>query len=189
MALLTSYQQQGEFGEDYAWAYSDPDLPGLNTLSGSRAGDLAANYWPLWSDVTYFPVPSGQAGAAWALQRSEAYANLVSNSGLLGGFANIIGATIAAPTGVSSIQSSLDDAYQDAYGTSPPSPPGQGEPFPVQGADTAQDAVYEFLYNANLLRQNAFSVLTGSGGASAPTTLSSWIQGFINTIGGSAGVP
>src|SRR5262249_29582620 len=75
---------------------------------------------------------------------------------------------------------------QKAYGKAPPTAPLFSEPFPVEPAATPQDAVYEFFYNANLLRATIYSVLTGQGSPSGPSSLTSWVQGVINSINASA---
>ena len=54
----------------------------------------------------------------------------------------------------------------------PPRPPGGNRPFPVQAASQPQALVYEFLYNADLMRLTMYSVLNGSGAG----TLQSWVQ-------------
>src|SRR5262249_34518902 len=48
-------------------------------------------------------------------------------------------------------------------------------------ATTAQDAVYAFFYNANLLRHTVYAALTGVDSASG-SNLENWAQGVINTL-------
>src|SRR5262249_28140563 len=99
----------------------------------------AANYWPLWSDTTYFPSsrfykPAGLNDAYHNLV--VALKNLPHNNGL-SDFANIIGGQVTDPA---TIQEYLDLAYQNAYPKNTlPKPPGGGTfpltaPFPVEAA-------------------------------------------------------
>lgn len=187
-ALLTSYTDHVSISETVPlFAYSDPTLA---TLADYSPGLAAAPYWPLWSDTLYFPVPANTDAANWASELNTAYQTLVMNlpagSGL-SDFANVINAAITLPistTGTPSIQQALEEAYTTAFGT-PPAPPSVGQ-FPV-GANIASEAVYEFLYNANLLRQNFYEVLVG--GSANPSSLQGWVQQVINGISGQDGVP
>ncbi len=189
--LLTSYNHTGPDNVVYQWAYSDPSIPGVNNTAGNSSGDsAAASYFPLWTDQNYFPTPLATTSANWASQLSAAYSTLVSNSSTLsGGFANLINSAVTLPTGAGSVQSDLDDAYVKAYHVSPPTPPNGNNMFPVQPASSPQNAVYEFFYNANIMRQTAYSVLTGSGSPTNPTTLASWVNDFLATVSSTAGVP
>jgi FG-GAP-like repeat/Domain of unknown function (DUF4214)/Putative Ig domain len=163
-------------------AYSDPKLPGINSTVGNATATGAANYWPLWTDLTYFPTtnaytPTGLNTAYQLLVKA-----LIDMNVGLSDFSNINGASVTDPA---KIQQFLDQSYRNAYGAAPPTPPGLA-PFPVAPAATPQEAVYEFLFNANLLRQTIYPVLTGQGGSLNPSSLPSWIQGVINSINASA---
>jgi len=183
MEMLTSYTQQGPNNVVYTWAYGDPKLPGINNKAGYQPGDTAAaSYWPLWSHKTFFPVPKGKSPATWARALSDAYAKLVANSSLKNsGFANIINVLFADNQIVSDIQADLDNGYTAAYGVSPPTPPTVGGAFPVVPTSRAQDEVYEFLYNADLMRQTMYSVANGSGAG----TLQSWVARLKSDINNS----
>src|SRR5262249_12155786 len=79
MELVTSYVQ-GVSGTqtDTVWAYSDPDLPGIdptNPTVGAADGAGAAKYWPLWSDPNYFST-TGKSYTPTDL--ADAYHKLVS---------------------------------------------------------------------------------------------------------------
>src|SRR5262249_39813373 len=152
-----------------------------------------AAYWPLWSDQRYFPAPTGANPSTWPTDLNNAYKALVGNipgaSGLTG-FANIINAGVTLPIGTAAnpgIQQYLDQAYFTTYRTNPPPLPISG-PFPVQPppGTPPQDAVYRFLYNANLLRQTFYLVLFG--GSPNSSSLTKWVQGVINGIEGNSNV-
>src|SRR5262249_22196107 len=160
------------------------DLAGPDPAEGAAA----AAYWPLWSDSTYFPVPAGANAQTWANDLNTAYHTLVQNRGdaPLSNFANVINAGVTLPictAATPGIQQYLEQAYQAAYGTAPPALPASG-PFPVVPPPhtSPQDAVYRFLYNANLLRQRFYLVLVG--GSANPSSLLAWVQETINGVGG-----
>jgi hypothetical protein len=184
MELFSSYVQRVSPEQtNTVQAYSDPTLPGIYPTVGT---DGPANYWPLWSDTTYFP-HSATYGPA---DLQDAYKKLVNNNGALSDFANINKQAVTNPT---VIQSYLDQGYRNVNGgkappTPPPTPPGTPPgtpPFPVKAAPTALDAVYEFFYNANWLREKVYSALTAQGTPDSPTSLQSWVQLMIDKIDGS----
>src|SRR5262249_42686844 len=158
--------------------------PQLNPTVGTPNATGPANYWPLWSDGRYFPVPANPIGVNWASALNAAYQTLVGNipaTSPLTAFANIIGTAVTNPT---VIQRALDSPYRAPYGPPPTPPDGPGTRFPVQlpPGTTPQEAVYGFLYNANLLRQTFHDVLSGDSPSSL--SLTGWVQEVINGIGG-----
>ncbi len=176
MELLTSYKQN----ETYTWAYGGSGLASVNDQVGYDPGDVAAaSYWPLWSDTTTFPVPPGTSPGTWAAELSVAYSNLVSNSPSLmnTGYANVIGVTFPSNTEIpTDIQDDLNQAYQDAYRTAPPT---------NGSASTPQDAVYQFLSGADTMRTTMFNVVAGT----VEGTLPIWVSDYLGTINGDDNVP
>lgn len=175
--MLTSYTHYRSINDtEILFAYSDASLAGPNPA----AGTAAAGYWPLWSDINYFPIPFGVNAQTWANELSAAYQKLVAhiptNSGL-SDFANIIGDNITLPVGENSIQQALDSAYEAAYGESPPQ---------SAASQTPQEAVYLFLSGANQLRLTFYQVLFG--GSKNPGSLQEWVQTVINNIAGSTNI-
>ena len=158
-----------------------------------RVGTAAAAYWPLWSDATYFPVPAGANAPTWAPELNAAYQNLVNNipgaSGLTD-FANIINAGVTLPIGTPARPGSSSTWNRPTR--RPTAPPRRRCPTPARSpcnlppGTTPQDAVYRFLYNANLLRQTFYEVLFG--GSPNPSSLQEWVQEVINGIGGASNV-
>jgi hypothetical protein len=147
MELFSSYVQGvSPTQTNTVQAYSDPALPGINPTVGTDNATGAANYWPLWSDTTYFPRTAAYTPAELNAAYQKLVSALIALKVGLSDFANINGAAVTSPT---KIQQFLDQAYRDAYGAAPPTPPGLGA-FPVKSATTPQDAVYEFFYNADL---------------------------------------
>ena len=163
-------------------AFSDPRLPGINSTVGTATATGSANYWPLWTDPTYFPATNAYTPAGLNTAYQMLVKALIAMNVGLSDFANINGASVTDPA---KIQQFLDQSYRNAFGAAPPTPPGLA-PFPVTPAGTPQEAVYEFLFNANLLRQTIYPVLTGQGDSLNPSSLPSWIQGVINSINASA---
>lgn len=174
--LMSTFTTPTPNGPTIAYAYSDPELPGILTPSQITAGAGPANYWPLWTNHTYFPTTTAYSPS----DLNTAYQALVSASVNLGGptdFCNINGQSIVDP---SDLQSFLSRAYQSAYGQSPPTAPPGNQPFSVLAESNPQDAVYKFLYNANLLRTTVYNFI-GPNGSTSPS-LHSWVQNVIQSI-------
>jgi hypothetical protein len=182
MELFTGYVHGiSQSQTDTLYAYSDPSLPGVNPTVGAVGGTGPANYWPYWTDASYFPASQAYTPAdlnAAYLKLDAALSNLHKG---LSDFGNLNGAAVANPA---DIQTYLEQSYQHAYQKAPPTPPGSG-PFPVAATGTAEEAVYEFLYNANLLREAIYPVLTGKGSSATPNSLPVWVQGVIDAINAS----
>lgn len=174
--LMSTFTTPTPNGPTIAYAYSDPDLPGILTSSQIAAGAGPANYWPLWTNHTYFLTTTAYSPS----DLNTAYKTLVSASINLGGptdFGNISGQSIVDP---SDLQAFLSRAYQSAYGQSPPTAPSGNQPFFVRAESNSQDAVYKFLYNANLLRTTVYNFI-GPNGSTSPS-LHSWVQNVIQSI-------
>ena len=179
MELFSSFVQGvSQTQTNTVQAYSDPALPGINASIGTETPTGAANYWPLWTDTSYFPLGGAYQPVDLNAQYQRMVQALIALDKGMSDFANINGSKVTDPT---QIQKLLDQVYENVYGKAPPMPPGLN-PFPVAPAATPQDAVYEFLYNADLLRQTIYGVLTGQGMSNSPTTLPGWIRGVIDGI-------
>ncbi|NBP80500.1 hypothetical protein EBU58_07230, partial [bacterium] len=141
--LLNVYEQRLPTYTSFESAYADPTIPTNNPTSNFNgyAASLAtgaADYFPLWSDTTYFPTSATtEAGqAAYAEQVSAAYEALVSaNHGL--SFANL---NFQAVDGSRSIpeQNAVDlaTAYRVAFGEEPPQLPIGATSFTPSASDS-----------------------------------------------------
>jgi hypothetical protein len=176
--LFTSYQPDVSSPSDIVYAYADPTLPTINNSSNNDVGFAnatgPANYFPLWSDSHYFPTSANYTSADLSQAYSLLVANLTIQNTGLNDFCNInLGGTVDNPA---RIQNYLATAYQDATGASSvPAPPTTTSGlYPVAPAGSAVDAVYEFLYNTNVMRENIYTAIVGGG--SDNNNLSSWLQ-------------
>ncbi len=176
--LTTSYAIPGD---EVVFAYADPTLPTINPTVGTSSATGPANYFPLWTDTTWFPNTSDYTPAQLNAAYMKLVASLVTQQNDLNDFCDIVGSD-STP---SQINSFLNAAYTANYGT-PPAPPSafdfSGAPASVDFFDlstptTAPEAVYAFLYNTNLLRQTVFVAYVGAG-----DSISNWIQSVINEI-------
>src|SRR5262249_53518516 len=154
MEVLTSYEAPGS-GSNTLFAYADPTVPTINSNVGTTG---PANYWPLWTNPAYFPTtqaytPDDLNTAYTKLNKTMRDQNLGFND-----FCDILGGSVTAP---SVLQGYLNTAYQERYGALPQLPLGD-KFFPVAPAATAAEAVYEFLFNADVLRQAVYPIVTGS---------------------------
>lgn len=181
--LLTSYADLTPSGTTTVYAYSDPNLPTVNPNAGtSKYAPAPASYWPEWTQSAYFPSSSSYTSS----DLSAVYADLVAQattSYQFTDFCNLIGQNTTNPA---TILGYLNGAYQALYGT-PPTAPDGGQPFPVQAAATAQEAVYQFLYNANLMQQQVYTFLFGNGSSAA--SLSGWTSQVIASLEGASNIP
>ena len=183
MELATSYVQGvSQSQTNTVQAYSDPTLPGINPTVGTRYATGAANYWPLWTDTSYFPTTTAYTPAGLNTAYQSLVTALIHMNVGLSDFANLNGAAVTDPA---KIRQYLAQSYTTAFGKAPPTAPGSG-PFPVAAATTPQDAVYEFFFNADLLRESIYPVLTGQGSSTNVGNLPSWVQQVINGISASS---
>ena len=175
--LFTSYQPDASNPTDLVYAYSDPTLPTINNASNNDVGYAnatgPANYFPLWSDTNYFPASANYTTANLSQAYSELVANLTSQNTGLSDFCNInMGGSVDNPA---DIQKYLATAYLGVTGnTAPAAPTTTNGLYPVAAAGTAADAVYEFLFNTNELRNNIYTAITGGG--SDNNYLAQWLQ-------------
>jgi hypothetical protein len=176
MELLTSYKAPGS-GSNTLFAYADPTVPTINANVGTTG---PANYWPLWTNPAYFP--STQAYTPLELNSAYNTLNKKMRDQNLGfnDFCDILGGKVTSP---SDLQADLNEAYQELYGAPPQLPVGDTF-FPVAPAATAAEAVYEFLSNADVLRQTVYPIVTGAPGSANPNNLPGWGQLLINSIEG-----
>jgi hypothetical protein len=108
-------------------AFSDPSLPGLlqnNTGYGQGPG----NYFPLWSDSTWF------SQSFSTIELASAYNQLVTTAANLD-FANLNGANNLSQAGAtwdiaSWVQDQLEASYTKCYGTPPAAPVADYYPAP-----------------------------------------------------------
>ena len=175
--LFTSYQPDASNPTDLVYAYSDPTLPTINDASNNDVGYAnatgPANYFPLWSDTNYFPASANYTTANLSQAYSELVANLTSQNTGLADFCNInMGGSVDNPA---DIQKYLATAYQGVTGNAvPAAPPTTSGLYPVAAAGSAVAAVYEFLYNTNVLRGDIYTAIAGGG--SDNNNLSAWLQ-------------
>lgn len=175
-SLTGTFTTQTPTGPVISYSYADPTLPGLLTPSQVAANAGPANYWPLWTDTTYFPVSALYNPSYLA----TSYQMLLNSSAALGGptdFCNINGQSITNPA---NILSYLNAAYKSSFGTAPPTPPAANQPFPVKGESSPQLAVYKFLYNANLMRTDVYQFFLGGGSTSE--FYKDWVQKVLDSI-------
>ena len=175
-SLTGTFTTQTPTGPVISYSYADPTLPGLLTPSQLAANAGPANYWPLWTDTTYFPVSALYNPSYLA----TSYQMLLNSSTALGGptdFCNINGQSITNPA---NILSYLNAAYKSSFGMAPPTPPAANQPFPVKGESSPQLAVYKFLYNANLMRTDVYQFFLGGGSTSE--FYKDWVQKVLDSI-------
>jgi hypothetical protein len=175
--LLSVYEQRLAAYTSFESAYADPTIPTNNPTSNFNGFDAslatgAADYFPLWSDTTYFPTSATtEAGqAAYAEQVSAAYEALVSaNDGL--SFANL---NFQAVDGSRSIpeQNAVDlaTAYRVAFGQEPPQLPIGATSFTPSANDSPSQAIYKFFSNVNRWRQQADTALRSLAASIASIT-------------------
>ena len=164
--LLSVYEQRQAVYTSFESAYADPTIPTINQTSNFNgvAAPLAtgaADYFPLWSDTTYFPTSATtEAGkSAYAEQLSAAYEALVSaNDGL--SFANLnfqdVDNTLSIPE---TLAIDLATAYRVAFGEEPPRLPAGATSFTPSASDQPAQAIYKFFSNVNRWRERANTAL------------------------------
>jgi hypothetical protein len=175
--LLNVYEQRLGAYTSFGSGYADPSVPTSNPTSNfyGYAASLAtgaADYFPLWSDTTYFPTSATtEAGqTAYAEQVSAAYEAIVSaNDGL--SFANLNFQTV---DGLRSIPEQmavdLDNAYRLAFGQEPPQLPAGASSFTPSASDQPPEAVYKFFSNVNRWRAQADTALRSLASSIASLT-------------------
>jgi hypothetical protein len=175
--LLNVYEQRLGAYTSFASGYADPSVPTSNPTSNfyGYAASLAtgaADYFPLWSDTTYFPTSAAtEAGqAAYAEQVSAAYEALVSaNDGL--SFANLNFQAADGPRSIpEKMAVDLDNAYRVAFGQEPPQLPAGASSFTPSASDQPPEAVYKFFANVNRWRAQADTALRSLASSIASLT-------------------
>lgn len=185
--LFTSYQPDPSKPSSIVYAYADPTLPTLNPNSNNAVGYARAtgpaSYFPLWSDPLSFPSTTNYTAADLSQAYSQLVANLVSQNTGLTDFANINGGGAVDNPG--DIQTYLGKAYLGVTGASalPAAPTASDGLYPVAPAASAVEAVYQFLYNTNVWRQNIYTAIVGGG--SDNNSLSAWLQAVYNAANAS----
>ena len=164
--LLSVYEQRVATYTSFQAAYADPTIPTINPTSNFHGvapplATGAADYFPLWTDTTYFPTssttPAGQA--AYAEQLSAAYDALVTaNNGL--SFANLNFQAVAGSRSIAEqVAIDLATAYHAAFGEEPPQLPASATSFVPSASDSPPEAIYKFFSNVNQWRQQTNAAL------------------------------
>ena len=175
--LLSVYEQRLPTYTSFESAYADPTIPTNNPTSNFNgyAASLAtgaADYFPLWSDTTYFPTSAttAEGQAAYAEQVSAAYEALVSaNDGL--SFANLNFQSVDGSRSIPE-QNAVDlaTAYRVAFGEEPPQLPIGATSFTPSASDSPSVAIYKFFSNVNRWRQQADTALRSLAASIASIT-------------------